>query len=36
LFSIEATTVPEPVEYAAAAAAGLLGCGRWRRARRQP
>jgi hypothetical protein len=36
LFSIEATTVPEPEEYAAAAAAGLLGCGRWRRARRQP
>jgi hypothetical protein len=35
LFSIEATAVPEPEEYAAAAA-GLLGFGRWRRARRHP
>jgi hypothetical protein len=34
LFSIEATAVPEPEEYAAAAAAGLLGFGLWRRARR--
>ena len=36
LFSIEATAVLEPEEYAAVAAAGLLGFGLWRRARRHP